>query len=123
MQTRALAIAAVLASGLSACGGGGGGAGSATPPSLHSVTIAWQPNRETGVNSAGGGYLVSISGQGAPINVPYNAASGVTPTSATVSLWTGIYTAKVSAYAALDAQGAAAGSQSASSAPLTIYVP
>lgn len=107
---------------LSACGGGGGGS-SAPAPTLHTVTLNWQANRETGVNSAGGGYLVSISGQSAPINVPFNAATGTTPTTTSVSLYTGSYTATVQAYAALDSAGGATGSTSVVSSSITITVP
>ena len=114
---------AIAALAVSACGGGGGGGGTTHASTLHSVTLAWTPNRETGVNKAGGGYYVSISGQSSPINVPFNAASGVTPTSTTVPLYTGTYTVTVSAYAALDAQGGTTGSVSASSVPLTVNVP
>lgn len=118
-----LAVAA-FALALGGCGGGGGG--SSAPPrvsTLHTVTLTWTANRETGVNKAGGGYYVSISGQSAPINVPFNAASGITPTSATVRLYTGSYSATVSAYAALDVHGGATGNVSASSVALTINVP
>ena len=103
---------------LSGCGGGGGG-GSAPPP--HSVTLSWQANRESGVNSTGGGYQVSISGQA--INVPYNVASGVTPTTTITSLYTGTYSATVRAYKALDPQGGTTGSLSAPSASISIVVP
>lgn len=109
---------------VAACGGGeGGGIGSAIAPTLHSVTLAWQPNHETGVNSAGGGYRVTVSGQPAPINVPFNATSGVTPTTTILSLSTGSYTATVQAYAALDVNGGMTGSVSVPSAPITINVP
>jgi hypothetical protein len=105
-----------------ACGGGGGGS---TPPPVpvttHSVTLTWAPNRESGVNSGGGGYQVSISGQ-PTINVPYTSGS-TAPTSTTVLLNTGTYTVTVRAYAALDAQGGSAGSFSVASAPSTIIVP
>jgi hypothetical protein len=121
-STRRLILVGLSALLLSACGGGGGGS-SAPAPTLHSVTLNWQANRESGVNSAGGGYLVSISGQSSPIDVPYNAASGTTPTTTTVSLYTGSYTATVQAYAALDSTGGASGSTSASSSSITITVP
>jgi hypothetical protein len=100
---------------LISCGGGGG----SPPPSVstHSVTLTWAPNRERGVNSVGGGYQVSISGQ-PTINVPYTA-----PTSTTVLLNTGTYTVTVRAYAALDAQGNSTGSLSAPSTPITVNVP
>lgn len=120
-----IAVAVISALLLSACGGGGGGGGGsgAAASTQHSVTLTWAANHEKGVNSAGGGYLVSISGQASPINVPYNAASGVTPTTTTTTLSTGTYTATVVAYAALDANGGTTGSKSASSAPITIAVP
>jgi hypothetical protein len=87
----------------------------------HSVTLSWQPNRDSGVNRAGGGYQVSISGQ-PTIMVPY--ASGPTaPTTTTVTLTTGTYTVRVRAFAALDSQGGNTGSLSAPSAPLTVNVP
>jgi len=102
-------------------GGGGGGGGSTSPPTVHSVTLSWEQNRESGVNSTGGGYQIVISGQ-PTINVPY--ASGPTaPTTATVSLQTGSYTATVRAYAALDAQGGSGGTLSVPSAPITVNVP
>ena len=85
------------------------------------VVLSWAPNRESGVNSAGGGYQVSISGQPA-INVPYT--SGPTaPTTTTVALQAGTYTVTVKAYAALDAQGGSGGNLSAPSAPITVNVP
>lgn len=119
------AVVAGLALGLAACGGGGGGTGGSAPPAtvLHSVILSWQANRESGVNSTGGGYLVSISGHSGPINVLFNAASGVTPTTTTTSLYTGTYTATVRAYAALDAQGGGTGSLSVPSASILIVVP
>jgi hypothetical protein len=87
----------------------------------HTVTLAWAPNHEKGVNSTGGGYEISISSQ-PTINVPY--ASGPTaPTSAVTTLQTGTYTVTVRAYAALDVQGGGTGSLSAPSQSLTVNVP
>lgn len=104
------------------CGGGGGG-GVAEPPPLttHAVTLTWQPNRDSGVNRAGGGYQVSISGQ-PTIIVPYTSGPAA-PTSTTVSLTTGTYTVTVRAFAALDSQGGNSGSLSAPSATLIVNVP
>jgi len=113
----------VLVAGCSGGGGGGGGSPPMTPvtPTIHTVTLSWAPNHETGVNSAGGGYQVSISGQ-PTINVPFT--SGLTaPTSTTVSLITGTYTVTVRAYAALDALGGSNVSFSAASQPITVNVP
>jgi hypothetical protein len=118
INVRFVTAAIVLVAGLSACGGGGGGTVSSSP---RSVTLAWAANRESGVNRAGGGYQVSISGQPA-IDVPYTSGSAA-PTSTTVSLPPGSYTMTVRAYAALDSQGGNTGSLSAPSQPLTVNVP
>lgn len=108
---------------LSSCGGGGGGA-SAPPPAWHNVTLSWVANHETGVNSIGGGYLISISGQSAPAPVSVAYISGLTaPTSTTVSLYTGIYSATVTAFASLDLNGGTTGSSSIPSSTLSINVP
>ena len=50
---------------LSSCGGRGDNTN--PPPTSHTVHISWAENRETAVNSAGGGYIVAINGQ-APID-------------------------------------------------------
>ncbi len=116
-------LVAFLSLPLFSCGGGGGGGGSGGNPSssTYSVTLNWASNRESGVNSTGGGYKVMISGQ-PTITVPY--ASGPTaPTSTTASLPAGTYTVTVQAYAALDAQGGSGGSLSTPSAPITVNVP
>lgn len=108
---------------LAACGGGGGGGGSSPPAvvTTHSVTISWLPNRESGVNRAGGGYQVAISGQ-PTINVPYTSGPSA-PTSAATSLQTGNYSVTVRAYAALDLQGGNTGSLSEPSQQLIVNVP
>jgi len=106
---------------LASCGGGGGGGSSSPAPTDHTVTLAWATNHEKGVNSPGGGYQVSISGQ-PTINVPY--VSGPTaPTSTVTTLPMGAYTATVRAYAALDVQGSNAGSVSAPSQSIIVNVP
>jgi len=106
---------------LAGCGGGGGGGSSPPAPTNHTITLTWAPNHEKGVNSASGGYQVSISGQ-PTINVPY--VSGPTaPTSTVTTLPMGTYTATVRAYAALDAQGGGAGSFSAPSQSIILNVP
>jgi len=115
---RLVGVALLLAVGVSACGGG------ANPPpqvTNHSVTLDWQANRESGVNRAGGGYQVSISGR-PTIIVPY-AGGPAAPTSAIVSLDTGSYTVTVRAFAALDPQGGNAGNISAASQSLFLIVP
>ena len=117
---RHVGAALLLAAGVAACGGGGEG----NPPpkkTTHSVTLVWQANRESGVNRAGGGYQVSISGQ-PTIIVPYTAGPAA-PTTTMVSLNTGSYTVAVRAFAALDPQGGDTGSLSAPSQPLTLIVP
>lgn len=115
-------ITVLIAAGcLAACGGGGGSSGPSTPPGPRQVQISWAPNHESGVNSAGGGYTVSITGQ-APITVPWT--SGPTaPTSTTLILQAGTYTVTVAAFAALDAQGGNGGSVSAPSQSMIVNVP
>ena len=120
IDARFIAAAVFLAAALSACGGGGA-ASSSPPVTTHSVVLAWEPNRESGVNRAGGGYQVSISGQ-PTIIVPYTAGPAA-PTTTMVSLNTGSYTVAVRAFAALDPQGGDTGSLSAPSQPLTLIVP
>lgn len=111
------ALLAGLALVLASCSSGGGGPAGTS----HVVTLSWAANHESGVNKAGGGYRISISGQPA-IDVPY--ASGLAaPTTKDVTLTTGSYTVTVSAYAALDPQGGSTGSQSAPSQTLTVNVP
>lgn len=119
---RLIGLLVAVAIGVSACGGGGGGGGSPPPPPVPvAVTIAWDANRETGVNSAGGGYQVSISGQPTQ-DVPYTSGSAV-PTSTQVLLSRGSYTVTVRAYAALDPQGGNTGNFSANSQVLIVNVP
>lgn len=120
---RRLAVAAIIPISLFGCGGGGGGGSTPAPtPTSHAVTISWTPNREVEVNKAGGGYTVAISGQ-APINVPYVAASGVTPTSVPTTLMSGNYSVTVTAYSALNPPGGTTGSKSAPSAAYSFSVP
>ena len=123
MRSRLLAcrlvVASLLVVVLSSCGSGDGGSG--TPPGTNrTVTLLWAPSHETGVNSAGGGYQVAISGQ-PTINVPFT--SGLTaPTSTVTTLQTGTYTVTVSAFAALDELGGSTGSLSAPSQPFALIV-
>lgn len=103
-------------------GCGGGGAGAPPPPvTSHSVTLSWQPNRDSGVNRAGGGYQISISGQ--PVIVVPHVSGPAAPTSTTTTLTTGTYTVTVRAFAALDSQGGSSGTVSAPSQALTVNVP
>lgn len=132
---KARAAVGFLIAALAACGGGGGGGDSggsslgsgggtaqAQPaqPGQASVSISWYANHETGVNRAGGGYEVAISGE-PTITLPYVSGS-TAPTSTLVVLASGTYTVSVRAYAALDAQG---GTTRTYSAPqmLTVSVP
>lgn len=110
----------LLALGLPACGGGGGD-GSPPAPVPVQVTIAWEANRESAVNRAGGGYEVSISGH-QPRDVPYESGPAA-PTAITTELTMGTYTVTVRAYSALDAQGGNTRNFSAPSPVLTVNVP
>ncbi len=122
MKIRLAAVVLAASAHLAGCSGGGGGSSPPPPPVVvtnHTVTLSWAPNHEKGVNSTGGGYLVSISGQSMPISVPFTSTSIMT------TLQTGTYTVTVTAFAALDAQGGTtgAGSVSAPSQTLTVSVP
>ena len=123
MRIRLGAVVLVTLVQLAACGGGssGGGGGSPVPRTNHNVTLSWAANHEKGVNSAGGGYHVMITGQ-PTVDVLFNGTT--TPTSApTIILQTGTYSATVTAFAALDAQGGQTGSVSAPSQTFIISVP
>lgn len=114
-----------LAALLSACGGGGStSTAPSVPPAWHNVSLSWAANHEKGVNSAGGGYTLTISGASAPapIDVPYVSGTSA-PTSKMISLYTGSYTATVTAYANLTPTGAAGKTTSLASSTLNITVP
>jgi hypothetical protein len=113
--------AALITAGcIAGCGGGGGG-GSSAPPGPRNVSISWAPNHEKGVNGAGGGYQLSITGQ-PPITLPYTSGLAA-PTSTTITLPQGTYAVTVTAFAALDAQGGSTGSVSAPSQAVIVNVP
>lgn len=101
-------------------GGGGGGGGSSSTEST--VAVSWNANRESGVNSTGGGYRVYHSttagfdiGGADVVDVPH--ASGTTPTSTTLTLSSGTHYIKVVAYSALNPTGSTPSSQIAVTAP------
>jgi hypothetical protein len=102
---------------LAACGGG------------TNVQVSWAANRETAVNSQGGGYKVYYSpapgfdiANAKSVNVPFKSAPAA-PTSATIqSLSSGTYYVKVVAYSALVGPSGSA-STSAPSAEVSVVVP
>lgn len=109
--------------------GGGGSDGAAAPPAAGpppppppNVQISWTANRETAVNSPGGGYKVyygSTAGFTVPssnvVDVPF--VSGTAPTSANLTLTSGRHYFKVVAYSTLNTSG------SAPSAETSVLVP
>lgn len=105
---------------LAACGGGGGGGGGGS--SARNVQVSWTANRESAVNSTGGGYRVYTSpSAGFDItsanvtDVPH--AAGATPTSTNLTLTSGTHHIKVVAYSTLNTTG------SAPSAEIAVTVP
>ncbi len=95
------------------------------------VTVTWDANRESAVNSTGGGYRVYYStsfgfnpGDAGvtEINVPY-VSGNAAPTSTDISLPPGTYCFKVAAYSALTPPGGVGGSVSEPSAEVSVRVP
>jgi hypothetical protein len=85
------------------------------------VTLAWSPNRESGVNTTGGGYELQISGQQAVL-VPF-VSGPAAPTTADVRVSSGSHTVVVRAFAALDPLGGTTRTFSAASDPIVVNVP
>lgn len=114
-----LALIAGLSLLLSACGGGGGSAPPAPTPTSHVINLSWTANKEVAVNSTGGGYKVSISGQPIiDVQFPY-AASGP---AAVATLMSGNYTVTVTAYSAMNpSTGIAASGVTSTSLPSTTF--
>ena len=122
---------------LISCGGGDGTAPASssatppTPPTIRNVTISWNANRETAVNTTGGGYKVyysttpgfDITDAGVTvIDVPF-VAPPRTPTSVSVDLLSGRYYFRVVAYSALISPWGSGGSTSTPSAQISVLVP
>ena len=102
---------------LSSCGGsggGGGGGGDATgdaSDTSKTVTISWNANLESAVNSTSGGYKIyysTVSGfaisSATSVDVPYVSGS-YAPTSVDISLEPGTYYFKIIAYSAINTDG------------------
>ena len=102
------------------CGGGVSEGQSITA----TVQVTWTANRETAVNSAGGGYRIyfgrtpnfDIAGASF-VDVPFVAPGPLAPTIATLTLSSGTNYIKVVAYSALNPAG------SAPSAAVSVNVP
>ena len=109
---RSVALLVLLA--LTGCGQGSGGSASG---GSHTVALSWTASHDTGVNEAGGGYLVTVPGQ-SPIRVPWTSGA-LAPTSVQVTLASGLQSLQIQSYAALDVHGGNSGSVSA---PTTIQV-
>lgn len=102
------------------CGGGGDGP---SPSPFSDVTISWTANRETAVNSPGGGYNVYYAStpgfsptEGTVVNVPYTSGS-LSPTSTVIPLSSGTYYFKVVAYSSLDSNGSEPSQEKAITVP------
>jgi hypothetical protein len=115
------------------CGNGDSSADTTTvsPPTIRAVTVSWNANRETAVNTTGGGYKVyysttsgfDISDAGVGVvDVPF-VAPPATPTSVSLQLVSGQYYFRVVAYSGLVAPWGSGGSTSAPSAQIALLVP
>lgn len=98
---------------------------------VQTISLSWNANRETAVNSAGGGYTVyystasgfSIGDTGVTtVDVPY-VSGAQAPTSTAITLVSSTYYFKIVAYSALNPPGGSSGSQSQLSTEVTIAVP
>lgn len=120
-------VALVTLLGLTGCGGGGAGGVSASGSgsgsgTTASVQVSWTANRETAVNSPGGGYKVYFSptpgfniASANVIDVPFTA--GTAQTSTTLTLASGTHYIKVVAYSALNPGGSAPSTEIAIAVP------
>lgn len=95
-----------------------------------SATVSWDENRESGVNSAGGGYRVyyatspnvATASNSKVVLVPY-VAGPTAPTTATISnLSAGDWYIKVVAYSAYNPHGVSGGAKSLDSAEFKITI-
>lgn len=128
MRVRVLTVRLALGTALALAAGCGGGGGGGVP---RDVRVSWTANRETAVNSLGGGYRVyysttqGLSVAAAPfVNVSYDAGAAASPTTATIpGLSPGTYYIKVAAYSALTPPGGSGGRASAPSAEISVTVP
>ena len=102
-----------------------------TPSTIRTVNISWNANRETAVNTTGGGYKVyystsagfavtdaGVSVMDVPFVVPPRA-----PTTLVLQLPSGVYYFRVVAYSALTAPWGIDGSTSVPSAQISLVVP
>ena len=103
---------------LCACLPSGGGSGSSpnangtVTGTSHSAQVSWSANRETSVNSPGGGYNVYYSttpgfslGSATKISIPYVSGSSAPNSTKLSGLTSGTYYIKVVAYSALNPPG------------------
>lgn len=111
---------------LQACGSGGG-----NNVSTSDVLVSWNVNKETAVNTTGGGYNVyysQTSGFNAGdsgvtvVDVPYVSGPSA-PTSTTIQLTTGTYYIRVAGYSVLNRPGENDGSLSELSPEILISAP
>lgn len=127
----------LLAITLTACGGGGGGGGGGSGPTPITpvsctggtpITVSWAANKETAVNTAGGGYVIYFSASTGFNPGDANVCSKVVPyqvgvTSTIINPSAGTLFVRVAATSALDAPGTTGGSESVASAQTTVVVP
>jgi len=114
------------------CGGGTSDSSPlAPPPTVKTVNVSWNANRETAVNAAGGGYKLyystssgfDISDAGVSVvDVPFIAPPAAT-TNISLQLSSGQYYFRVVAYSALTAPWRSGGSTSVPSAQISLVVP
>lgn len=104
------------------CSGSGAGDGAGNPSlavaGIGNVRASWTPNRETAVNSPGGGYRIyyastrdfALDRAAGVIDVPY-ASGALAPTSTLLTLPSGTHYLKIVAYSTLNPSGSEASAE------------
>lgn len=135
MPVRPIAMAVLALALATGCGASDAGAPQPVGPlpltGPNSVQVSWAANRETAVNSPGGGYRVYYSrtpnfdvASAEFTDVPYDPGLGTTPTSVVIDdLPSGTIYFKVVAYSALNRPGASGGSTSEPSQQAQVTLP
>ncbi len=131
-QIQYLIFITFLSTLLFACGGGGGGGSSPSGGDGGDITVSWEANKETAVNTAGGGYIVYFS-QSSGFNpgdtgvssksVPYVSGVASPTTTVITTPASGTWYIRIAAISRLNPPGSTGGSESVASSQVSVNVP